>query len=92
MDWLHRLQTGDIDRTQLALQFNGVLTPERVKLIAQQLRPLGKVKSYAFTGQTTSHGIRGYQFSVEFATAKYLYLFEVDERDQVAGILLTPPK
>jgi len=92
MDWLHRLQTGDIDRTQLALEFNRVLTPERVKLIGQQVRSLGKVKSYAYTGQTASHGIRGYQFSVEFAAAKYLYLFEVDEKDQVAGILLTPPK
>jgi pyruvate/2-oxoglutarate dehydrogenase complex dihydrolipoamide acyltransferase (E2) component len=92
MDWLHRLQTGNIDRTQITIEFNHVLTPERVKLIAEQLRPLGKVKSYAFVGHAKSHGVNAYQYAVEFAAAKYLYLFEVDEKDQVAGILLSPPK
>lgn len=92
MDWLHRLQTGNVDRTQITIEFNRVLTPDRVKGIAQQLRSLGKVKSYAFVGHARSHGVSAYQYSVEFAAAKYLYLFEVDEKDQVAGILLSPPK
>jgi len=92
MDWLHRLQTGDIDRTQITIAFNRVLTPDRVKSIAAQLNSLGKVKSYAFVGQAKSHGVSGYQYTVEFAAAKYLYLFEVDDKDQVAGILLSPPK
>jgi hypothetical protein len=92
MDWLHRLQTGDIDRTQITIEFNRILTPDRVKGIAEQLRPLGKVKSYAFVGHAKSHGVNAYQYSVDFAEAKYLYLFEVNEKDLVAGILLSPPK
>jgi len=92
IDWLHRLQTGDVDRTQLTLAFNKVLTPDRVQGIVERLRPLGKVTRYAFVGEATSHGVRAYQFSVDFAAAKYIYLFEVDDKDEVAGILLTPPK
>jgi hypothetical protein len=92
MDWLRRLQTGDLDRTQLTSEFNKVLTADRVKLIVGQLGTLGKLKGYSFVGEGTSHGIRAYQFTVDFAVAKYAYLFEVDQNGHVAGILLTPPK
>jgi hypothetical protein len=92
MDWLRRLQTGDLDRNQLTVEFNRALTPERVKLIVEQLGTLGKLKSYAFAGEAVTHGIHAYQFTVDFAAAQYLYLFEVDQKDKVAGMLLTPPK
>jgi hypothetical protein len=92
MDWLRRFQTGNIDRTQLSVAFNTALTPATVKGIGVQLHSLGPVKRYAFVADSASHGVHGYEYRIDFAAAPYVYLFEVDSKDDVAGILLTPVK
>jgi hypothetical protein len=92
IDWLHRLQSGRIDRTQLSIPFNKLLTPDAVTGIEAQLRSLGPVKSYAYVGDALSHGVHGYQYRVVFTAAPYEYLFEIDTKGDVAGILLTPAK
>ncbi len=92
MDWLRRFQTGDIDRTQLTVAFNAQLTPEAVKLTKEKLSELGRIVGSTFRSQSYSHGMHGYQFDVEFARAKYVYLFDIDSQGNVAGFFLSPLK
>lgn len=52
-DWLHRLATGDIDRSQLADPASSFFTPQRVAQAKKAFGPLGSPQTIDFTGKKT---------------------------------------
>jgi hypothetical protein len=66
------------------------MSPERVQMTESAFKALGKIVASKYLREDAQHGIRGYQYEIDFALAKYIYLFEVDEKDQIAGLFLSP--
>jgi hypothetical protein len=86
-EWLHRIQTGDIDRSQLTDQMNAALTPDVIKNLSSQLGPLGEPQSFTFVGQQSVPGdITAYVYSVTFKSTTLTEVFALDKDGKVAGI------
>ncbi len=83
-EWLHRLQTGAIDRTQLTDKMSAVLTDAEVKTLSDKVGPLGdptdmklvKTKPYAdgtvyiFVVTFPNDTTLTYVFAIETASGK----------------------
>ncbi len=92
-DWLHRLQTGAIDRSQLTEQMNAALTADKVKQISSQFTPLGDPQSFTFLEQQpvpSDPTMTAYVYRVVFKTTTLNEIFSLDKDGKVAGILFQP--
>ncbi len=90
-EWLHRLQTGDIDRSQLDEKMNALLTADTVKLIIGQFGPLGDPQSFTPLGQQPVAGdMTAYVYRVVFKTATLNEVFVLDKDGKIAGIQFPP--
>jgi hypothetical protein len=88
-DWLHRLQAGDIDRSQLDAAVNAAFTPDVVKQTSQQLAALGDPLSFAFLKQTVSGDVTAYVYQVTFKSGAIDEIFALDKDGKIAGIRFT---
>ena len=90
-DWLHRFQTGDIDRSQLNEKMNAVLTPDVIKQISEKYAPLGDPESFTPLGQqSVPVDMTAYVYRVVFKTATLNEVFVLDRDGKVAGIQFPP--
>jgi hypothetical protein len=89
-DWLHRVQTGDIDRSQLDATMDTAFTPDLVKQTSQQLAPLGDPLSFTFLKQSVSGDITSYVYQVTFKSGAVNEIFALDKDGKIAGIRFTP--
>lgn len=89
-EWLHRLQTGDIDSSQLTDAVKAQMTPALVKQATGQLGPLGDPASFAFVGQQAGQGYTVYEFAVTFKTANLNEFLAIDTAGKIAGINFKP--
>jgi len=92
-DWLHRLQTGDIDRAQLTAQMSAALSPDKVTQISSQFAPLGDPASFTFLEQQpvpSDPTMTAYVYRVVFKTTTLNEIFSLDKDGKVAGILFQP--
>lgn len=90
-DWLHRLQTGDIDRSQLTDKMNVALTQDTIKQISSQLAPLGDPLSFTPLGQQSVAGdMTAYVYRVVFKTTTLNEVFVLDKDGKVAGVQFPP--
>lgn len=89
-DWLHRLETNDIDRAQLNAQMSDVLTPDRAKQFAAQLGVLGDPTSFTFVSRQMMSGFTVYTYRAVFKGGVLNETFALDSAGKVAGLRLTP--
>jgi hypothetical protein len=90
-EWLHRLQTGDIDRSQLTSTMNADLTPDVIKQIRGKIGPLGDPQSFTLLGQQSVESDEtAYVFRVVFKTTTLNEMFVLDKDGKVAGIQFPP--
>lgn len=91
-EWLHRLQTGDIDRTQLDAAMNSALTPDVVKQAAAKFGPLGDPQSFAFVGSQPvgGDGAVAYVYRVVFTSVTLDEVFVVNKDGKIGGIHFPP--
>lgn len=89
-EWLHRLQTGDIDRAQLSDKMNAALTPDMAKQAAAKFGPLGDPKSFTYSGQQAHGDDTAYMFRVTFASGAYDEVFVINAQGKVDGLFLPP--
>ena len=90
--WLHRLQTGDIDRSQLDAQMDAAFTAALVKQTSDQLGALGDPVTFTFLRAVPSAGIMTYIYRVEFKTTSLNEQFALDKDGKIAGIGFTAPQ
>ncbi len=89
-DWLHRVQSGDIDRTQLNGQMNAVLTDAAIKGAATQFGPLGSPGNFTLVDMRTVAGSNAYLYRATFATTSLFWLFSVDQSGKIDGLRFLP--
>lgn len=90
-EWLHRLQTGDIDRSQLDAKVNAALTADVVKQTSAQFSPLGDPVTFTFLGkQPVGTGMTAYVYRVVFKSATLNEVFVLDKDGKISGIQFPP--
>jgi hypothetical protein len=90
-EWLHRFQTGDLDRSQLSSQMNTALTADVVKQLKDELSPLGDAQSFKITSQQSlGEGITAYVYRVAFKSSSIDEIIAFDGNGKISGFRLTP--
>ncbi len=89
-DWLHRIQTGNVDRSQLTNEMSAALTPALVQQVAAQLAPLGDPTSVSFVASQTVGAVTIYHFLLTFKTATVNEFLAIDGAGKIAGLRFTP--
>ena len=89
-EWLRRLQSGKIDRSQLDSYMNMMFTTPLVQRAQTDYGPLGPPLAFTFTGAQHEHGKTGYTYRVRFKDDTVLFYFGLDDGGKVSGLLLKP--
>ncbi|HVN70294.1 MAG TPA: serine hydrolase domain-containing protein [Candidatus Binatia bacterium] len=86
-EWLERLATGRIDRSELTPSFSAYLTDDLVA--RENFAALGKLQGIVPLSSTSeTNGDTLYEFLVRYPRAQYHYQFEVARDGKVDGITL----
>jgi CubicO group peptidase (beta-lactamase class C family) len=88
-EWLGRLATKQIDRTELTAEFSSYLTD---KLVASEdVASYGKLESLVpLSSSTNASGSTVYEFIARYPRAQYHYRFSVAKDGKIDGLKLTP--
>jgi hypothetical protein len=89
-DWLRRLQTATLDRSQLDDQMNAALTEAAAKQSAAQIGPLGPPTAFVFLAKKGFPGNTAYKFRVTFKTSTLFWLFVTDDAGKISGLRFMP--
>ncbi len=84
--WVHRLQTGDIDRSQLSAAFAKQMSPRMVDDMKTSLAPLGGATSFVYRGKTKVNGATAYHYSVGFKGARLDLTLAIDSQGKIAAL------
>lgn len=89
-DWLHRLQTADIDRAQLTPKMQVALAPAAAKAFAEKIGPFGTIETFLPSEEHHVEGNTAYVFDVEFQNGtKAYFVFEANDASRkVSGLNL----
>ncbi|HVA33533.1 MAG TPA: serine hydrolase domain-containing protein [Candidatus Baltobacteraceae bacterium] len=84
--WWHRLQTGDIDRSQLTPQWAVHYTPQHVEQIKAELAARGEPLSWIYRGETgLPDGLTQYSYRVTFKAASVTFGITLAKDGKIAG-------
>jgi hypothetical protein len=84
--WVHRIQTGDIDKSQLTAKFASHLTPQMVDQVKDNLAPFGVPTSFVYRGKSAVHGATEYDYSVGFKSARIKLSLAIDHNGKIAAL------
>lgn len=90
-EWLHRLETADIDRSQLTSQMSDFLTPDRAKQLATRIGVLGDPTSFVFVSKQTTGDFVLYTYRATFKTTVLNEVFALDNSGKIGGLRLAAP-
>jgi hypothetical protein len=86
-DWFHRLQTGDIDHSQLNDSANMSMDADSVKELTAQVAPLGAPSSFVQKAIGSLGGSTEYTYALAFKSGtKITFILLVDGDGKIAGI------
>lgn len=90
-EWFGRIQSGNIDRTQLDAQMDKFLTPAMVNGAVPRLKALGDPLSFSFDrSQPVGHGTTDYAFVIAFAKSKLDFHIGIDADGKLGAIFYGP--
>jgi hypothetical protein len=89
-EWLHMIQAGKIDRSQLDAKMNAALTDTMLAQVSAQLAPLGDPTSFTLADKTTQGSYTAYIYKAVFAAITLYESFVLDPDGKIAGLLLKP--
>lgn len=84
--WLHRAQTGQVDRSQITAAFSKDLTPAAIAQTKDALGPMGAPASFIFRGKTSDGGVTQYEYRIAFKSAVIKMVIGIDKSGKIAGI------
>jgi hypothetical protein len=88
--WFAALQTGKIDRSQLANGANSI-SDDQIKSVVAEIGNLGTPVSFVQQQAMTQGGISYAVYLLTFGNGKKLnFIFAVDSTGKIAGLRLTP--
>lgn len=89
-NWLHRLQTASIDRTQLDAAMNAALTDDVASQFAARYGPLGDPTAFTFVETKAAEDYTAYSYRVTFKSATLSWVFAQDTAGKIGGLRLSP--
>jgi hypothetical protein len=89
-DWLHRVQSGTIDRSQLTQTVNDALTEDIVKQGVAKLGPLGTPLSFTYRETKSFPPNTVYVYTVTFKKSTMYWFFSTDDAGKISGFQLLP--
>ncbi len=89
-EWLRRLQSGRIDRSQLTQQMSDALTPASLISLKQQLGALGEPAVFTYKGKQPTSGDTTYFYRVGFRALTATMPFTVNAAGKISGLFLRP--
>ena len=84
-EWVHRLQTADIDRTQLTPEMSQALTATLVQQVAGEVGTLGAPLTFQFAGKQAGAGFTAYAYRVEFRAGVRRFIIAIDGAGKIGG-------
>lgn len=84
-DWLRRLATGEIDRSQLSSSFSSFFGPSMAAQTKKDFAKLGAPMAVVFRGQTERSGSTMYSYEAKFARAKVTIVLGIDAQDKITA-------
>ncbi len=87
-DWLHQIQAGKVDRTQLTDKMNTALTDSMLANVSAQLAPLGDPTSFTLSSKTSKSAYTVYVFTVKWPAVTLSETFAVDLSGKIAGLYI----
>ncbi len=86
-EWLARIQTGNIDRTQFDAHLNAQLTPSVLRQMAGLVGRLGQPTAFTLAGiEDFDGGFTAYVYTVTFHSGVWTEIFELDSDGKIAGL------
>jgi len=89
-DWLHQIQIGKVDRSQLTDKMNAALTDATLSQVSSQIGSLGAPTSFTLTKKLTQGSLTIYIYTVAFPSLTISETFVLDQDGKIAGLLLRP--
>lgn len=89
MQWVHRVQTAQIDRSQLDGALNRKLTNQAIGTMRAQLAPLGDPTGIAYGGGHIVRGQNVYRYVVVFPNTAVQEYIVLGQGGKIAGLLFT---
>jgi hypothetical protein len=90
-EWFHRVQTGDIDHSQLNDAANMSLDADSVKEMSAQVAPLGAPVTFVQQQVGSNNGNTAYTYAVSFKDGtKIAFILLIDGNGKIAGLTVQP--
>ena len=89
-EWIGRIQTGRIDRSQLSAAMSKALTPDLVAGAKAQFGRLGPARTLTYLGKSTQGASTVYVYRVDFARDSLNLIFSIDAAGKIDGLLFRP--
>jgi hypothetical protein len=90
-DWFHRIQTGDIDHSQLNDAANMSLDDDSVKELSAQVAPLGTPVTFVQQQVASAAGSTAYTYALTFKNGtKIAFVLLIDGNGKIAGLSFQP--
>jgi hypothetical protein len=84
-DWFHRMEVGNVDRSQLSAQMNTALTDALVAQTAAQLGPLGEPTAFKYVKVYLVGDQLAYVYQVSVPSGSFYWWFGLDAKGQITG-------
>lgn len=89
-DALHRVQTGTIDRSQLADEYNAALTDATLTKAKTELAALGEPQDFDFEGKAVRGNVTAYVYRVKFPAGPDLdEMIALDNSNKIVRMLFS---
>jgi hypothetical protein len=90
-EWMLRVQTGEIDRSQLSSATNAALTASMARKLETDYGRLGRPVGFTFVNeQNLGNGNTAYNYRVRFKHATLMEKFVLDSAGKISGLSFTP--
>jgi D-alanyl-D-alanine carboxypeptidase len=89
-EWIRRVQTGKIDRSQLSGAMSKALTSDLVAGAKAQFARLGPARALTYLGKTTQDSSTVYLYRVDFANDSLNLILSINAVGKIDGLLFRP--
>lgn len=89
VEWLERVQSGNVDRSQLNKTIEAKLTPQMLATLQKQLAPLGKPYGAAYGGSKMVGQTTVYRYVVAFKDGSIEEYISFDAAGKISGLVFT---
>lgn len=90
LDWLRRLEFGDIDRAQLDDTLNAKLTTQSIGLMQAELGPFGRPSGIQLVASRKLNGNDAYMYVLTFKAARLQEVIIVSPVGKITGLVFSP--